>query len=484
MQFKVIQRILGLLLMVFSLTMLPPVLVGWIMGDPQLAPFWDGFLLILLAGFVMWWPVHRERRDLRLRDGFLIAVLFWTILSAAGSVPFLLEDELNLSAADAFFETVSGFTTTGATIMVGIDSLPRSINFYRMELHWLGGMGIIVLAVAVLPMLGVGGMQLYRAETPGPIKDAKLTPRITETAKLLWYVYLVLTLLCVLAYRIAGMSWFDAVCHAFSALSTGGFSTHDSSIAFFNNPVIDYITILFMFLAGMNFSLHFLLWRTMHIGTYWRDSEFRAYLLVILLLTVVATGILLKYGTIEGGVANTFRYALFHVASVMTSTGLVITDHSKWPNLLPVMLIFSSFVGGCAGSTGGGIKVIRFLLLMKQGFREINLLSHPNAQLHVKVNGEPVPEKVVKAVWGFFAMYIAVFSVFMLGILAAGEDQITAFSAVAATLNNMGVGLGNVASNFAGLNDFSKWWLSMAMLMGRLELFTVLVLLTPAFWRR
>ncbi|MBU0656365.1 MAG: TrkH family potassium uptake protein [Gammaproteobacteria bacterium] len=483
MQFKVIQRILGLLLMVFSLTMLPPILVGWIMGDPQLAPFWDGFLLILLAGLAMWWPVRSEGRDLRLRDGFLIAVLFWTILSAAGTTPFLLAEELNLSAADAFFETVSGFTTTGATVLVGIDSLPRSINFYRMELHWLGGMGIIVLAVAILPMLGVGGMQLYRAETPGPIKDAKLTPRITETAKLLWYVYLALTLLCILAYRVAGMNWYDAVCHAFSALSTGGFSTHDSSIGFFDNPAIDYITVVFMFLAGMNFSLHFLAWRSLHPGLYWRDSEFRTYLLVILLMTCVATAMLWKFNT-ASNVEEAFRFALFHVTSVMTSTGLLITDHSIWPNFLPVLLVFASFVGGCAGSTGGGLKVIRFLLLMKQGFREMNLLSHPSAQLHVKINREPVPEKVVKAVWGFFAMYIAVFSVFMLGIMAAGENQVTAFAAVAATLNNMGVGLGDVASNFAGLNDFSKWWLSLAMLMGRLELFTVLVLFTPAFWRR
>ncbi len=483
MQFKVIQRILGLLLMVFSLTMLPPILVGWLMGDPQLAPFWDGFLVILLTGFIMWWPVRRERRDLRLRDGFLIAVLFWTTLSAAGALPFLLENELSLSTADAFFETVSGFTTTGATVLVGIDGLPRSLNFYRMELHWLGGMGIIVLAVAILPMLGVGGMQLYKAETPGPVKDAKLTPRITETAKLLWYVYLALTLLCILAYRVVGMSWFDAVCHSFSALSTGGFSTHDSSIAYFNNPLIDYVTVLFMFAAGMNFSLHFAAWRGMSIRLYWQDSEFRAYFMVIVLLTLVSTALLMKFHTV-GNLADGFRYALFHVTSVMTSTGLLVTDHSVWPNFLPVLLIFASFVGGCAGSTGGGIKVIRFLLLMKQGIREVNLLSHPNAQLHVKINGEPVPEKVVKAIWGFFAMYIAVFSVFMLGIMAAGEDQITAFSAVAATLNNMGVGLGDVASNFAGLNDFSKWWLSLAMLMGRLELFTVLVLFTPAFWRR
>ncbi|MEZ5453603.1 MAG: potassium transporter TrkG, partial [Thiothrix sp.] len=335
MQLKIIQRILGLLLMVFSLTLLPPILVGWLMGDPELSNFWDGFFLILTSGVLLWLPVRHQHGELRLRDGFLVAVLFWFGLSAAGAVPFMLSDSLHFSAADAFFETVSGFTTTGATVITGIDGLPRSINFYRMELHWLGGMGIIVLAVAILPMLGVGGMQLYRAETPGPIKDAKLTPRITETAKLLWYVYLALTLLCLLAYRVVGMSWFDAVCHSFSALSTGGFSTHDASIAYFDNSAIDYITIIFMFAAGMNFSLHFIAWRSMDVKIYWQDSEFRAYTLIIILLTLVTTFLLAEFNTTESP-ADAFRYALFHVTSVMTSTGLLISDHSVWPNFLPV----------------------------------------------------------------------------------------------------------------------------------------------------
>ncbi len=483
MQYGVIQRILGLLLITFSLTMLPPIAVGWLLDDPELSNFWEGFLLVLVVGFFLWLPVRKSHNELRLRDGYLVAVLFWFGLSAAATVPFLLSDSLEMSVTDAFFETVSGFTTTGATVMTDLEALPRSISFYRMELHWLGGMGIIVLAVAILPMLGIGGMQLYKAETPGPIKDAKLTPRITETAKLLWYVYLALTLLCIMAFMLCGMSGFDAVCHAFSVLSTGGFSTHDASLAFFDNPGIDYVAIVFMFLAGMNFSLHFAVWRSGSLWIYLRDSEFLIYALIILLLTVIATAVLIKF-SVYSSPDESLRYALFHVTSIMTSTGLVIADHSLWPGLLPVLLILSSFVGGCAGSTGGGLKVIRFLLLMKQGSREIRLLSHPSARFQIKVNGEPVPEQVVNSVWGFFAMYVAVFTVFLLGVVAQGHDQVTSFSAVAATMNNMGVGLGEVAASFAVLDDFSKWWLSLAMLMGRLELFTVLVLLSPSFWRR
>ncbi|MCB1621362.1 MAG: TrkH family potassium uptake protein [Thiothrix sp.] len=482
MQFKVIQRILGLLLMVFSFTMLPPILVGKLMGDPELSNFWISFLCILLLGAVLWLPVHRVHSNLRLRDGYLIAVLFWFGLSAAATLPLLLSDSLRLSVTDAFFETVSGFTTTGATVITSLDGLPRSINFYRLELHWLGGMGIIVLAVAILPMLGIGGMQLYRAETPGPIKDANLTPRITETAKLLWYIYLVMTVVCTIAFALAGMSWFDAVCHAFSTLSTGGFSTHDANFAYFDSPVLDYIASLFMFLAAINFTLHFAVWRARSLLLYLHDSEFRAYLGILAAVTLIIMGVLFHfqtYPTLEGA----FRHALFHATSIMTSTGLTIADHSVWPGLLPVLLVFSSCIGGCAGSTGGGIKVIRFLLLMKQGAREIRLLSHPSAHVKVKVNGEPVEERVTTAVWGFFAVYIAVYGIFLLGVVANGHDQATAFSAVAATLNNMGVGLGEVSASFSVLDDFSKWWLSLAMLMGRLELFTVLVLFSPAFWQ-
>lgn len=488
MQLTVIQRILGLLMMTFSLTMLPPILVGWLMGDPDLLPFWEGFALIFTIGLVLWLPVRAARADLRLREGFLIVVLFWVVLGISGAVPFVLFSDFEISFTNAVFESISGLTTTGATVIIGLDSLPRSLAFYRQELQWLGGMGIIVLAVAILPMLGVGGMQLYRAETPGPMKDSKLTPRITETAKLLWYIYLSLTILCALAYKTAGMDWFDAVGHSFSTVAIGGFSSHDSSMAFFNNPMIEAVAIVFMILAGVNFSLHFVAWRSLSLRGYLRDSEFKTYVLLLVTLSVVTIGFLGTQGAgkdqPELSVVDTIRHGLFQVVSIMTTTGFTTTNFSLWPGFLPVLLLFASFIGGCAGSTAGGMKVIRFLLLYRQGQREITRLVHPSARITVKLNRQPLPENVVEAVWGFFSMYVAVFIIFLLVLLAMGHDQVTAFSAVAATLNNLGPGLGEVAGNFAAMDDFSKWWLCFAMLMGRLELFTMLVIFTPAFWRR
>ena len=469
--------------MLFSLTMLPPIAIGKLMGDPELSNFWWGFGIVLVVGFLLWLPFKGCKNELRLRDGYLIAVLFWVGLSVAATIPLSLSTNFEINLASAFFETVSGFTTTGASVIVGIDSLPRSINFYRLELHWLGGMGMIVLAVAILPMLGIGGMQLYKAEAPGPVKDSKLTPRITETARLLWYVYLALTILGIGLFLLGGMSWFDAVCYAFSAVSTGGFSTHDSSLSYFNNAFIDYSAIFLMIMGGVSFTLHFTVMHHKSIRFYWQDSEFKLYLFIMLLVCSICILVLMQ-NSVYPDFLTTLRYASFQVVSIMTSTGLLTTDFSVWPTLLPVLLVFVSFVGGCAGSTGGGLKVIRFLLLMKQGWREVNILTHPRAHTHIKINGEPVPEGVTRSVWGFFAMYVAVFAIFMLGMMAAGHDQVTAFSAVAAALNNMGVGLGTVSSNFSGLDDFTKWWLSFAMLMGRLELFTILVLFSPAFWRK
>lgn len=483
MQFKVIQRILGLLLMVFSLTLLPPILVGWVMGDPDLMPFWKSFVLVLVVGLLFWWPVRQEWGDLRSRDGFLIVVLFWTVLGVFGSAPFVLSDALEISFTDAVFESVSGLTTTGATVILGLDTLPRSLLFYRQELQWLGGMGIIVLAVAILPMLGVGGMQLYRAETPGPMKDSKLTPRITETAKLLWYIYLALTVSCLLLFRLAGMGWFDAVSHAFSTVAIGGFSTHDASIGYFNSHLIELVTLVFMLVSGVNFGLHFIAWRSLDLMGYVRDSEFRAYIAILVTLSLIST-LYLVYTETHADFPESLRHSLFHVISIATTTGFTTTGYSDWPGFLPVLLLFASFVGGCSMSTAGGMKVIRFLLLVKQGAREVGRLIHPNARISIKVNKHPLPENVVEAVWGFFAVYIAVFVVFMLVLMARGHEQITAFSAVAATLNNLGPGLGNVSASFTGMDDFSKWWLCLAMLMGRLELFTILVILTPAFWRK
>ncbi|HIP81167.1 MAG TPA: potassium transporter [Leucothrix mucor] len=483
MQLFVIQRILGLLLVVFSFTMLPPVLVGWIYDDISLSPFIKGFLLLLIVGGVMWFPVRNQKRELRLREGFLVVVLFWVVLGVSGSAPLMFSNELQISFVDAVFESISGLTTTGATVIVGLDDLPRSILFYRQQLQWLGGMGIIVLAVAILPMLGIGGIQLYRAETPGPVKDSKLTPRIKGTAKLLWIIYVSFTVLCAIAYYFAGMDVFDAITHSFSTIAIGGFSTHDASMGYFSSHIVELVAVVFMLLSGANFSLHFMAWRSMSLGTYHRDSEFRLYAILMIVLTLVVLAYL-YFMHVYGSLSESYFHAIFQVVSIATTTGFTTTDYSHWPGFLPVLLVFASFVGGCAGSTGGGMKVVRVLLLFKQGWREVMRLIHPNARIAVKLNRKPVERDVIQAVWGFFSVYIAVFVFFMLVLMATEMDQVTAFSAVAATLNNLGPGLGEVASNYKDIGDFSKWVLCLLMLLGRLEIFTLLVVLTPAFWRR
>jgi len=482
MNWTVVQRILGLLLMMFSLTMLPPILFSLYYDDHSWLPFVEGFGLTLAAGLICWLPVHRSRKELRLRDGFLVVAAFWSVLGTFGAAPLFFADSLSLSFTDAVFESMSGLTTTGATVLTGLDELPLSILYYRQQLQWLGGMGIIVLAVAVLPMLGVGGMQLYRAETPGPVKDTKLTPRITETAKALWYVYLAFTITCMVGYWLAGMGWFDALCHAFSTVAIGGFSTHDLSIGYFDSETIDLVAVFFMFVAGINFSLHFFAWRYVSVKHYFQDPEFRAYgsMLIALSITVIAI-LYFHRGFVEPG--QTFINGLFQAVSIATTTGFTTENFSAWPAALPVLLIFASFVGGSAGSTAGGIKVIRWLLVYKQGVREIKRLVHPSAEIPVKLGNKAVPHRVVDAVWGFFSVYIIVFAVMLLLMMMTGLDQVTAFSAVAATLNNLGPGLGDVAAGFMSLTDAAKWIAIVSMLLGRLEIFTLLVLITPTFWR-
>lgn len=482
MNWTVVQRILGLLLMMFSVTMLPPIIFSLYYNDHSWLPFVEGFGITLAAGLLCWLPVHRSRKDLRLRDGFLVVAAFWTVLGTFGAAPLYFADGLSLSLTDAVFESMSGLTTTGATVLKGLDDLPVSILYYRQQLQWLGGMGIIVLAVAVLPMLGVGGMQLYRAETPGPVKDTKLTPRITETAKALWYVYLAFTITCMVGYRLAGMGWFDALCHAFSTVAIGGFSTHDLSIGYFDSAAIDLVAIFFMFVAGINFSLHFFAWRYVSVKHYFQDPEFRAYGVILLALSAVVVANLLIYRGLDD-VGDTFINGMFQAVSIATTTGFTTENYAMWPAALPVMLIFASFIGGSAGSTAGGIKVIRWLLVYKQGVREIVRLVHPSAEIPVKLGNKAIPYRVVDAVWGFFSVYIIVFGVMMVAMMSTGLDQVTAFSAVAATLNNLGPGLGDVASGFSSLTDTAKWISVAGMLLGRLEIFTLLVLITPTFWR-
>ncbi len=482
MNLAVVQRILGLLLMLFSLTMLPPIGVSFWYHDGNWPPFFDAFLALLLIGAAIWWPVRRKVRELRLRDGFLVVALFWVVLGIAGATPFLLSEQPELSVTDAVFEAVSGFTTTGATVIVGLDSLPRSVLYYRSQIQWFGGIGLVVLAVALLPMLGVGGMQLLRAETPGPVKDAKLTPRITETAKALWLIYVAMTAACAVAYWFAGMTPFDAINHSFTTTATAGFSTHDASLGYFNSVAVETVAMVFMFLGGVNFALHFAVWRYGRIGDYLREPEFRTYATLMIAGAAIYTLGLWLAG--DHGFSSALRLGLFQAVSIHTTTGFSTADFTSWPGALPVLLMLVTFVGGCAGSTSGGMKVVRWLLIFRQGQREVVRLVHPSAEVPVKLGRKAIELRVIDAVWGFFAVYVASFAVLMLLLMATGEDQITAFSAIATSMNNTGPALGEVAVTFSTITDPGKWICITAMLLGRLEVFPLLVLISPTFWRR
>ena len=483
MHLSTVQRILGILLMLFSLAMLPPLAVAIVAdSSAERSAFSLAGGIILASGALIWLPVAHRPPGLRLREGFLVVALFWTVLGAAGGLPLMLAPAPGLGPIDAIFESISGLTTTGSTVVTGLDDLPRSVQFYRQELQWLGGMGIIVLAVAILPMLGIGGMQLYRAETPGPVKDAKLTPRIKETAKILWLVYVGLTAACAGAYWLAGMSAFDAVAHSFSTVSTGGYSPYDTSFGHFDAPLMRIIAIVFMILGGTNFALHFMALRRRSPAPYLFDEEFRAYLAVLVAVTL-ATGSYLAAAAYYEDVGSDFLQATFQAVSITTSTGFTTASFAQWPLFLPVLLLFASFVGGCASSTAGGLKVVRVLLLFKQGVRALRQLVHPHAVLRVRMGGRPLGSGIVEGIWGFFSAWVLCFVVGMLALMAFGIDQVTAFSAMAACINNLGPGLGEVAANFQSLGPGPKSILIVAMLLGRLEVFTLLVLLTPEFWR-
>ncbi|MDG2249219.1 MAG: TrkH family potassium uptake protein [Gammaproteobacteria bacterium] len=484
MHTSIIIKILGSLLMLFSLLgNLPPMLVSLIYDDGSFSAFLYSLLVIFTLGMLMFLSASRTKNDLGTRDGFLIVTLFWGVLGTAGSLPFLFSSALELSITDAVFESLSGLTTTGATVISGLDGLPKSILFYRQELQWLGGMGIIVLAISLLPMLGIGGMQLYRAESPGPVKDNKLVPRLAETAKALWFIYLSLTIACALAYWIFGMDPFDAISHSFSTIAIGGFSTHDASLGYFDNPAIDIVAIVFMFIAGINFALHFTAWQRRSIRHYVLDPEFLFYAFILLVISLITISVL-YFSDIYSGMFESAIKGVFQVVSFATTTGFTTADFNSWPLFLPYILLYAAIIGACAGSTGGGMKVIRILLIFKQGFREVQRLIHPKAVIPVKLGRNPVPDRIIESVWGFFAVYVMAFMLMLLALLASGLDIITAFSAVGACINNLGPGLANVAENYEHLPGAAKWILCVAMLLGRLEVFTLLVLFTPMFWRR
>ena len=481
MNLPVIFRILGVLLMLFSFAMLPPLLVSVYYNDGVAYSFLTTFFLTLLSGFLLWAPVMKNHRELKTRDGFLVVTLFWTVLGTFGSFPFIFTSSLQMSVTDSFFESISGLTTTGATVLSGLDDLPKSILYYRQQLQWFGGMGIIAIAVAILPMLGIGGMQLYRAESPGPVKDNKLLPRVTETAKALLFIYISLTMLCAIAYFLAGMPIFDAIGHSFSTVAIGGFSTHDASIGYFDNSVIEVIAIIFMLISGINFALHFFAWQHKNPLHYFQDSEFRFYISMMAVIGLITVLFLFFSGVYN--LQDSIFKGLFGVVSIATTTGFSSADFSVWPTFLPFMLFYMAFVGACAGSTGGGIKVIRVILIIKQGFREIAKLIHPNAVIPIKLGNHRVPDRVLESVWGFFSVYVMVYMVMLLACLAVDLDITTAFTAVGASINNLGPGLGDVAQNYGAIPDAAKWILCLGMLLGRLEVFTLLVLFSPHFWR-
>ena len=482
-RFAPVYRALGMIVMLFGLTQLAPLILSYVTDDGAQTAYDEAFALTMLCGGFLWYRYHNCKRDLTIRDGFLMVVLVWTVLPAFAAIPLMIH--LGISHTDAYFEAVSGLTTTGSTVLSNLDTLPMSINLWRHELVWIGGMGLIVLAIAILPLLGIGGRQMFKAETPGPMKDAKMTPRIAETAKGLWLVYLGVSVACILGYRWAGMSWFDALCHAFSTMGLGGFSTHDASFGFFDSPTIEAVAIVFMLIAGMNFGTLFLAVNGRSLRPYIHDPE-AGWFLGITLLSILFVAIYIWKDGAYADLDTAVRYTAFNLVSLATTTGYASTDYALWPIFAPLWMLFLSSFVTSAGSTGGGIKMMRALLLYKQVFRELLRAMHPSAVYNVRIGGQVAPQPILFAVMAFAFMYMV--SVVSLTLIMAftGLDIISAFTAVVASINNTGPGLGVVgpATTYEVLEDFQTWVCIFAMLLGRLEIFTLLVVLTPAFWRK
>jgi trk system potassium uptake protein TrkH len=478
-----VAHILGLMMAFFAISFVIPMVCAVITGDGMFTEFGIAALLNVVAGLAIAALTRRHKRELKARDGFLLVTLAWVLMSASAAVPLLIALP-ELGVTDAYFEAVSGLTTTGATVLTGLDNLPPSIKLWRHTLHWFGGIGIIVLAVAVLPLLGVGGMALYRAEAPGSIKDEKLTPRITQTAKALWLTYAGLTLLALIALRVAGMDWFDALCHAFSVVALGGFSTHDASIGHFDSPAIEFVLLLFMLVSMVNFARHFTAVRTRSLMPYRKDPELKT-MLVILGFSVIVIATLL---VVDGMYAplEALRHAVFNVVSVATTTGFSSENYDIWPIFAPVWMLFLSCIICATGSTGGGIKMFRTLLLARQALREMKQLVHPSAVIPVRIAGQVIPERIAASVLAFIFLYFQTVAVLTFLMLLTGLDLVTAFSSVVASVNNLGPALGptGAAGNYAVLSDVQTWICIVAMILGRLEIFGVLVLFTAAFWQK
>lgn len=482
-RFAPVYRALGMIIMLFGLTMLFPLLVSYLNADGAQSAYDEAFLLTMFCGGLLWYRYRNCKRDLNIRDGFLMVVLVWTVLPAFAAVPLMIH--LGITHTDAYFETVSGLTTTGSTVLSNLDSLPMSINLWRHQLVWIGGMGLIVLAIAILPLLGIGGRQMFKAETPGPMKDSKMTPRIAETAKGLWLVYVGVSIACIIAYKWAGMGWFDAICHGFSTMGLGGFSTHDASFGYFDSPAIEQVAIGFMLIAGMNFGTLFLAVSRRSIRPYLRDPE-AGWFIGVCLLSILMIAIYIWKDGAYRDIETALRHAAFNVVSIATTTGYASVDFALWPMFAPLWMLFLSSFVTSAGSTGGGIKMMRALLLYKQVYRELLRAMHPNAVYNVRIGGQIAPQSILFAVLAFGFMYMVTIVSLTLLMTFTGLDIITAFTAIVASVNNTGPGLGLVgpSTTYAVLEDFQTWICIFAMLLGRLELFTLLVVLTPAFWRK
>jgi trk system potassium uptake protein len=479
-----VAHVLGLVLAIFGVAYVLPVGCSIITGDGLWLQFIIAAVINSGAGLAIALGTLKFRRELKPRDGFLLVTLVWVLMSASATIPLLLALP-NLSFTRAFFETMSGLTTTGSTVLTNLEGLPPSLLFWRASLQWFGGLGIIVMALAVLPLLGVGGMQLYKAEAPGPIKDEKLAPRITETAKSLWLVYATLTAVGIISLRICGMSWFDAICHAFSVVGLGGFSTHDDNIAHFKSPAIEFVLIVLMFIASLNFARHFIALRRLSLQTYTRDPEFKAIFAILLASVIVIAGLLTWHGVYPGFMTS-LRHSAFNVVSMATTTGFVTQDYSTWPVFAPIWMLFLSCIVCSTGSTGGGIKMFRTLLLARQAGRELKLLVHPSAMAPVRIGGRVIPDRVADAVLGFIFLYFMTVALLTFALLMSGLDFDSSFSAIVAAINNTAHGLGTVGPvrNYHSLTVFQTWVCTFAMLLGRLEIFSVIVLFTPAFWRK
>jgi trk system potassium uptake protein TrkH len=485
-------NVLGLLLALFAAYYLLPITTALIYGEIEV---FEVFLrcaaVTLVVGVLLLLGTRRYRAELKPRDGYLLVSLSWMAMTFTAAIPMMLT-EPRLTFTDAFFESMSGLSTTGSTVVTGLDTLPHAINLWRCALHWLGGMGIIVLAVAVLPLLGVGGMQLYRAEAPGPVKDAKLTPRITETAKALWMVYAGMSVACILALWAAGMTLFDAICHGFSVMSLGGFSTHDASVGFFRSSLIEFVMIVFMLMAAVNFSTHFVALRRGNLAAYKRDPEAR-WMLVWLAVSVAgitlilaSAGLYQEPGRSQVDLLETLRHTAFTVITLATTSGFVTEDYSLWPIFASMWMLFLSCVIPNTGSTGGGLKLFRALIMIKQATREMFVLVHPAAVAPLKIGGHVIPDRVIYSVLAFVFVYFMTIVLLTFALLATGMDFITAFTATIASVNNAGPGLGQVgpATNYGALSDLQTWICTLAMFLGRIEIFTFLILFTRSFWRK